>query len=139
MERKFRITVDGRPYNVTVEELTELNGPHAETGLTFMPSQITPALAPLNSVRAPAYQAPAAVNHGPAGAGDVVAPLGGVVESVLVTIGQEVGEGERVLVIEAMKMKTPITSTRAGKVEAVLVKAGDGVETGQVLVKLAGS
>ncbi len=69
--------------------------------------------------------------------GDVVATLAGVVESVLVNTGQQVNAGERVLVIEAMKMKTPITASHAGKVAAILVKAGDGVEAGQLLVKLA--
>ncbi len=75
--------------------------------------------------------------RGPAEPGDVVSTLGGVVESLLVTAGQQVGEGERVVVIEAMKMKTPITAHKAGKVDAVLVKVGDGVQTGQVLLKLS--
>ena len=136
MERKFKITVDGREYNVTVEELTELNSvPHFDTGISF------PRPAPAASSYAPASPAPvqtaAAPIPGPAEPGDVVSTLGGVVESLLVTAGQEVRAGERVVVIEAMKMKTPITANQAGKVSDVLVAVGDGVQTGQVLVKLS--
>ncbi|MGA9550257.1 MAG: biotin/lipoyl-containing protein, partial [Rhodomicrobium sp.] len=74
---------------------------------------------------------------GPAAAGDVVCTLGGVVESILVTLGQQVNAGDRVVIIEAMKMKTPMVAQTSGKVEAILVKVGEGVETGQVLLKLA--
>ncbi len=66
----------------------------------------------------------------------MVSTLSGVVELVLVTVGQEVAAGDRVLVIEAMKMKTPITARQAGTVASILVKVGDGVVPGQALVKV---
>ena len=53
------------------------------------------------------------------------------------TLGQQVNAGDRVVIIEAMKMKTPMVAQTSGKVEAILVKVGEGVETGQVLLKLA--
>jgi pyruvate carboxylase len=59
-----------------------------------------------------------------------------MVESVLVTPGQQISAGDHLVVIEAMKMKTPIAAPRAGKVGSILVKAGESVETGQVLVEL---
>ncbi len=131
MERKFKITVDGREYNVTVEELTDLNnGSYSEPVVSFPRSAPLASYAAENPVPAPAFRAPAE-------AGDVVSTLGGVVESLLVTDGQEVGAGDRVVVIEAMKMKTPITAHKAGKVAAILVNVGDGVQTGQALVKLS--
>ena len=67
----------------------------------------------------------------------MVSSLGGVVEPLLVTIGQQINVGDRVLVIEAMKMKTPISAHRDGKVADILGHVGDGVQTGQVLVKLS--
>ncbi len=133
MERKFKITVDGREYNVTVEDLTE------QSSITYSEQVISyPRSAPPVPSFAPGIAAPApAAARGPAEAGDIVAPMGGVVESLLVTIGQQVGEGDRVFVIEAMKMKTPVMAQQAGKVAAILVNVGDGVQTGQVLVKLS--
>ena len=138
MERKFRITVEGRQYNVTVEELTELNSVTYSEPPVFLPPSAhpTPSLAPA-SANSHAHPAAAPVIQGVAEAGDVISTLSGVVESVLVTVGQQISEGERVLVVEAMKMKTPITAKRAGKVEAILVKVGDGVVPGQALVKIA--
>lgn len=129
MERRFRITVDGREYAVTVEELGETAGQlYPQPGSMRIPAAV-PA-APAVSAASPSA-AP-----GPAGAGDVASTLGGVVQAVLVNVGQDVTQGDKVVVIEAMKMKTPMIAHRAGKVVAIAVKAGDSVEAGQVLVTL---
>jgi pyruvate dehydrogenase E2 component (dihydrolipoamide acetyltransferase) len=133
MERKFKITVEGRQYNVTVEELSDQNSlPYPEPGGLIASS------VPLTSSFVSPAPAPAEiVTRGAAEPGDVVSPLNGVVESVLVTVGQQINEGDCALVVEAMKMKTPVTIKRAGTVANILVQAGDGVEAGQVLVKIA--
>ena len=134
MERKLRITVDGRKYDVTVEDLSDVSSlPYSQPA--YMPPAAPAAFAPPATASAPAPAAPKPA--GPAAAGDVVCTLGGVVESILVTHGQQVNAGDRVVVIEAMKMKTPMVAHTSGKVEAILVKVGEGVETGQVLLKLA--
>ena len=134
MERKLRITVDGRKYDVTVEDLSDVSSlPYSQP--VYMPPSDPAAFAPPATASAPAPTA--AKPTGPAAAGDVVCTLGGVVESILVTLGQQVNAGDRVVVIEAMKMKTPMVAHTSGKVEAILVKVGEGVETGQVLLKLA--
>lgn len=131
MEKRLRITVDGRQYDVTVEDLSEGAGQlYPQPGSM----NIAPPPAP---VAAPAVASAAAPAHAAAGAGDIASTLGGVVESVLVSVGQAVNQGDKVVVIEAMKMKTPMIAHRAGTVTAVAVKAGEAVEAGQVLVSLA--
>lgn len=55
------------------------------------------------------------------------APLPGTVTEIFVKVGDEVESGQVVLVIEAMKMKNSIRSTREGKVTAVLASAGQTV------------
>lgn len=72
-----------------------------------------------------------------ASANAVVAPLAGSVARVLVTEGQEIAEGEVLLVLEAMKMETEITAPKAGKVAAILVDKGTAVQGGQALIELA--
>jgi biotin carboxyl carrier protein len=127
MERKLRITVDGREYTVTVEDLTEDGGSLYPTAA----SMIMPAAS------APMPSAPvASVAHGPSGPGDVVCPLGGVVDSIEVQVGQVVSEGDRVATLEAMKMKTPVIARRPGKVVSIAVKVGDAVHAGQTLLTL---
>jgi biotin carboxyl carrier protein len=64
----------------------------------------------------------------------VVAPLGGVVNSIDVPLGRDVAIGDKVATIEAMKMKTEVRAKFAGKVTNIAVKANDSVETGQVLM-----
>ena len=94
------------------------------------------------TIPSPAPAAPAAVAaapavaKGPIGAGDVASTLGGVVESIPVSVGQAVNQGDKVAIVEAMKMKTPMVAPRAGKVTAIHVKAGDAVEAGQVLLSI---
>lgn len=129
MERRFRITVDGTPYNVTVEDLTD-------TGSQLYPQPGSMALPP-SPAPAPATAAPAPpVAGAPAGPGDIVATLGGVVESVPVQVGQAVAAGDTVVVLEAMKMKSHMVATRPGKVVSLAVKAGDPVEAGHVLATI---
>ena len=115
MPRKFRIAVDGRQYDVVVEELTEPSSvPYFPRDAGYVPSS------PRNPPSAPHGAAGSkAIKHGSAEANEVVCPLGGMVESVLVTPGQQIRAGEHLVVIEAMKMKTPIAAPRAGNVRLV--------------------
>lgn len=67
----------------------------------------------------------------------VKAPMPGLVIDVAVSEGQELKEGERLLILEAMKMENSILMPNDGQVKHVLVKPGQAVEKGQVLVELA--
>jgi glutaconyl-CoA/methylmalonyl-CoA decarboxylase subunit gamma len=125
MKRNFRITVDGRSYNVVVEDLD--SGADPAQALTAAPATAAPPAAPA-IVAAPA---PTLV---PAGTGSIVAPLGGVVVSIDVALGRDVAAGDRVATIEAMKMKTEVLSKVTGKVTNIAAKANESVETGQVLM-----
>ena len=127
MQRKFRITVDGRPYEVVVEEIADAGAP------TAWPASVAVASA---AVAAAAAQAPAHAKPD-AKPGDEVAPLAGTVQAVHVTVGQTVAVGDKIATIEAMKMKTEVFAKGAGKVTAIAVKTGDSVDTGGVILTLA--
>ena len=135
MPRQFKVTVNGREYDVTVLELTAgQSAAQPATGTTSVPPPVAAAGSATTSAPGPAAPAtPAPI----AGSGDVVAGMGGVVVEVDVKVGQTVAVGDRLLVLEAMKMKTPVISTRAGQVSRVLVAPGDPVEGGQPLVTIA--
>jgi oxaloacetate decarboxylase alpha subunit len=73
----------------------------------------------------------------PDGSGTPVpAPLAGNVFRVVVAIGDEVAEGDVILVLEAMKMETEIRSPSFGTVTAISVAAGDAVKVGDSLLSL---
>ncbi len=69
--------------------------------------------------------------------GLTLAPMPGRVSAVLVAAGQAVAAGDRLAVLEAMKMEHSLTATRDGTVAEVLVAAGDQVEAGAPLIRLA--
>ena len=56
-----------------------------------------------------------------------MAPLAGVIVEVSVNVGQQVKAGDKVAVIEAMKMKTVVSAHKDGKVTNIAVKVGDAV------------
>lgn len=126
MQRIFKIAVNGTQYDVAVEELTE------------GASQLMPkynAAAPAQTVSQSPVSTPAAFAPPPAaaGAGDQCAQMGGVIVQVLVKEGQNVNEGDRLMELEAMKMKVPVIADRSGPVSRILVKAGEAVVSGQPL------
>jgi len=69
-------------------------------------------------------------------AGDVRAPFAANVCEVAVKEGQEVKAGDKLVILEAMKMQTPVVSVVNGVVEKVLAKVGDATQPGDELVKI---
>lgn len=130
MPRQFKVSVNGREYDVSVLEVTPGSAPTLQTGAA--PVIATAPAAPPSPTPAP----PAPSVTPSVGAGDEVAQMGGVVVQVEVKVGQTVATGDRLLVLEAMKMKTHVFASRPGKVTRILVAAGDSVEGGQPLVSI---
>ena len=130
MSRQFKVTVNGREYDVSVLELTAGQAVQSPAPALAVAAAGSATTAP-TAVARPAAAATAA------GAGDELAGMGGVVVEVDVKVGQTVVAGDRLLVLEAMKMKTPVMASRAGQVTRVLVAPGDAVEGGQPLVTIA--
>jgi len=69
-------------------------------------------------------------------AGLVIAPIPGVVKSILVKEGDAVQEGDVVLVLEAMKMDNEISSRSSGTVKTIHIGVGDSVQEDQVLIDI---
>lgn len=67
----------------------------------------------------------------------LLAPMNGRIVAVLAKAGDKVAKGQRVVVLEAMKMQHEIAASRAGTLERVAVKEGDQVATRQLLAALA--
>lgn len=101
MQRHFKLNVNGNDFDVVVEEVSSTYSPRTSAPAAYSP-------APTASTAAPA--AVASAPSAPAGAGDQCAQMGGVVASIAVKEGQSVAEGERLVELEAMKMKVPVIS-----------------------------
>ena len=119
--QEVELTVNGSPFTVGIEK-EEIAAPQ--------PKKITrPAAAPVSASGAPLVAKKAA----PSGS-IVKAPLPGVILSVDVKVGDVVKVGDRVLLLEAMKMENTIAADAAGKVLEVKVRPGDTVLEGTDLV-----
>lgn len=124
--KNYTITVNGTPYNVTVEEGTSSAAPVASA----------PAPAP---AAAPAPQATPKAAPAPAAAGSVKvdAPMPGNILDVKVSNGAAVKAGQVLVILEAMKMENEIVAPQDGTVASINVNKGDTVEAGQTIITLA--
>lgn len=68
---------------------------------------------------------------------EIKAPMPGLVLEISVHEGQEIKAGERVLILEAMKMENSIMMQADSTIKRICIKPGQAVEKGQVLVELA--
>ncbi len=118
--KNYRITVNGKTYEVTVEE-------------TGAAAPVAAAPAPVQAAPAPAK---AAAPAAPAGAEKVTSPMPGTVLAVKVAAGQSVKKGETVVLLEAMKMENEIPAPRDGVVASVAVSKGSSVQAGDLLISL---
>ena len=123
--KNYTITVNGTPYNVTVEDATGSAAPVASA----------PAPAPAAAPASAPAPAPAAA---PATAGSVSvdAPMPGNILDIKVSNGASVKAGDVLVILEAMKMENDIVAPQDGTVASVNVNKGDTVEAGQTLVSL---
>lgn len=117
------VTVNGVAYSVQID-----NAPAAEAALASSTAAPTPAAQPKAS------PAPAAAPAGEARA--VKSPLPGVIISIDVKEGQTLAKGQKVAVLEAMKMENEIVCEEAGTVSAVLVQKGDSVLEGAEIIRI---
>lgn len=134
--KHYRITVNGKSYDVTVEELGASRYAPATAAAPVASGASTPAPAP-EAAPQPAPVEPAAV---PANGGSTVtvkAPMPGTVIAFKVIVGQQVKRGDVLLLLEAMKMENEIVAPQDGTVVALRVPASAAVNTGDALVDLA--
>lgn len=125
--KKLRVTVDGKTFEVVVESVEDTG---RLIGYPALPVLQQSAVAPPSSSSASKPVSAAAP-------GDVVSPLAGRIVSVDCEIGQKVTAGDKLVTVEAMKMNTFVNAAGDGTVSEIVVKPGDAVEEGQVLVKVS--
>ncbi|SDK87870.1 biotin/lipoyl-containing protein [Natronincola ferrireducens] len=130
--KKFNITVNGVSYEVEVEEIKD-GAPVQARPAAPAPK---PAAAPVAAPKPAAAPKPVAAPAAATGATTIEAPLPGNVWKVLVKEGQEVKEGDVLIILEAMKMENEIYAPANGTIAAVHVAEGASVNGGDVLVSL---
>ncbi len=142
--KTYKFKINGKEYEVAINNVegknasVTVNGAEYQVELENAPAA-APVAAPVAAAPAAAAPAPAAAPAAkPAGAGKVVAsPLPGVIIEVSVKEGQAVKAGQKVAVIEAMKMENEIAAECDGTITAIHVAKGDSVLEGADIVTIA--
>ena len=144
--KTYKFKINGKDYDVTIGEAegkmlqVNVNGADYQVELENAPASAPAAPAAAAAAPAAATPAPAApaAPKAPAGAGEKVnSPLPGVIVEVSVKEGQAVKSGQKVAVLEAMKMENEISAPKDGTITAIHVNKGDSILEGAPIVTIA--
>lgn len=129
---KYKVTLNNRVYEVEVEQGQAMLIDEYELSAPAAPA------APAAAAAAPAAAPAAAAAPVSVAAGEPVkSPMPGNILRIEVSQGQQVKEGDVLMVLEAMKMENEIVATKSGTIAQIAVSKGAVVETGAVLAVIA--
>jgi pyruvate carboxylase len=134
MERGDDITVELEPGKALVIKFLTIGEPHPDgTRTVFFELNGQPREVTIRDRKLEVKEKPT-VKADPGQPGQIGAPIPGVVSTVAVELNQTIKKGDRLLVMEAMKMQSTVYSPVAGKVTQVLVHPGQHVEAKDLLL-----
>lgn len=128
--KKYKISVNGKQYEVDVEEVGSEKAKTMEVNKIEKPEEKEPESETKKDKK------PEPVSKGDVGSEKINAPMPGTVLSVNVQVGQDVTKGDLLCVLEAMKMENDIISPRDGKIASVNTGKGASVNAGDLLISL---
>jgi glutaconyl-CoA/methylmalonyl-CoA decarboxylase subunit gamma len=144
--KKFSFTINGNQYDVEIKSVEDNVAEVKVNGFTHTvefdrvlestktPRLVRPEAIPSTDIT-PSEQKTSSPSA-PKGAGFIKSPLPGTILDVYVTIGDIVKPGDKLVILEAMKMENIINSDKGGKVVSVNVKKGDAVMEGDILIQV---
>ncbi|MEN8140470.1 MAG: biotin/lipoyl-containing protein [Thermodesulfobacteriota bacterium] len=148
--REYNLTINDHNYLVKInrvsdEEVTaEVNGVRQVVTINDIKNLSTkklsgppaPATTPATPASTPAVSRPPAAPPGNGGSGIISSPIPGHILEIVVQVGDKVLAGQKLLVLEAMKMENIITAEKPGVIKKVMVRTGDAVTHGQAMIEI---
>ncbi len=134
---KLKVTVHGVAYEVDVEVLDEGNG-----AAPSLPSicqhehRTAPCASNVSAPRQATTPAPVPPVHAAAANGMVISPIAGTVIEVKCKEGDQVEKGQALIIVEAMKMETEISSPSDGRIKTLEVSGGNAIREGQTVARI---
>ena len=144
--RNFKFKINGHDYEVNIKNIDEnlaeleVNGsPYTVEVDKSLETSKTPKL--VRSVSVPSTDAHPSVAktsnpQEPKGVGHIKSPLPGVILDLYIKVGDRVKVGQRLLVLEAMKMENLIESDKEGTITSITKQKGDSVMEGDILISI---
>lgn len=137
--KEYKYKINGTEYVVAINKIDDKEAELEVNGTPFNVEILTEKKKPAPTIKRPQpvkpvehVAAPQAASSGRSAA--IKAPLPGVIIDILVTEGDQVKRGQKLLVLEAMKMENNINSDKDGTVKAIKVRKGDSILEGTDLV-----
>ncbi|MEY8001824.1 biotin/lipoyl-containing protein [Clostridium sp. Mt-5] len=124
--KKFNITVNGKSYEVEVDEVVENSAP------VYQASAPAPKAAPAPKKAAPVKKQAPVITGGET----VTSPMPGTVMDVKIKQGDVVKKNDVLFILEAMKMQNEIRASKGGTVAQIVATKGTSVNTGDTLAVL---
>lgn len=143
--KKYELLINEKKYEVEVKDFgvttatVVVNGKATTVQIEYPEGAEMPIIIPkITKKAAPAVAttaAPAAAPTAVSGSA-ILAPMPGLILKLLIRVGDTVKAGQKVAVMEAMKMENDINSTMAGKVLEISISEGDNVQEKQALITI---
>jgi len=142
--KKFKFKIQGNQYDVDIQNIDdniakiEVNGIlyEVEVDKNLQPTK-TPKLVRTDSIPSTDSNKSTAKTNNPSdpkGGGIIKAPLPGTILSIHVNVGDSIKIGQKLIILEAMKMENNINSDKEGTVKAIKISKGDSVMEGDTLI-----
>jgi biotin carboxyl carrier protein len=139
--RKYELKINDRDYDVTIKSVSpknihvEVNGKMHIVEVQSIKNLALPSQLTSSSVSSPKLSTGSPVAPRPAiSQGGIIAPMPGQIKSIFVREGDKVTVGQKLLIMEAMKLENKIAAKTNGIVKKIMVRDGDTVNQGQELV-----
>jgi len=126
--KRAMVKVDGKPFEIDVKKAAQ--AVFSGRTVTPPPRAAGPRAGPRPTAPEPT---PAPIPSVATGGSQVVAPMPGLILDIMAAVGDTVGIGTPIMMMEAMKMENEIPAPVTGTVQEIRVKRGDRVSTDQVL------
>ncbi len=139
--KQFKYIINGNVYNVTVNQVEDTTAEVEVNGTPYKVEMDKPTKKEFVTTKRPAQPpttatgAPVVIRQNASGStGAIKSPLPGVILTIDCKVGDQVKRGQKLFVLEAMKMENVIPSDRDGEVVEIKVGKGDSVLEGADLV-----
>lgn len=139
--RKYDLSINNKDYEVIIKKVTdtealvEVNGQEHTVSINQIQRLVLPESVPKPTPKPTGPVKTAAAAPAATVSGDgVIAPMPGQIKAILVREGDKVKAGQKLLIMEAMKLENKIPATHDGVVKHILVRDGDIVSQGQELI-----
>ena len=144
--KEIKLEIQGKEYTVVIKEFgskeatLEVNGKKYIVGLKDLGKELNlgsvKEVIVTNEDSAPIVSAPKTNTPSTGGSGEVLSPLPGLILNVMVKVGDNVKNGQNIMIMEAMKMENEVQATKDGVIKTINVKNGDNVSEGDILATI---